>query len=93
MEPKRPQQAGNRRLVSGAARVVEVVASVLVDHPESIEIDENVERDTTHVTIACDAEDVGKLIGRQGRTASAIRTLAELVDDGEERRVSIHFRD
>ena len=79
--------------MTGAARVIEVVASVLVDRPEAIEIDEDVEQNATRVTIACAPDDIGKLIGRQGRTVAAIRTLAELSNDEEDRRVLIDFLD
>ena len=79
--------------MTGAARVIEVVASVLVDRPEAIEVHEAVEQNALRVTIACAPDDIGKLIGRQGRTVAAIRTLAELSNDEEERRVLIDFLD
>jgi predicted RNA-binding protein YlqC (UPF0109 family) len=79
--------------VTGAARVIEAVAAVLVDRPEAVEVHEVVEQNATRVTIACDPDDIGKLIGRQGRTVAAIRTLAELSNDEEERRVLIDFLD
>lgn len=79
--------------MTGAARVIEVVASVLVDRPEAIEVHETVEQSAMRVTIACAPDDIGKLIGRQGRTVAAIRTLAELSIGEEERRVLIDFLD
>jgi predicted RNA-binding protein YlqC (UPF0109 family) len=58
-----------------AAAVVAVAARALVDHPEQVAVTENVHRGTTVVELTVAAGDVGKVIGRQGRTAEALRTL------------------
>ena len=58
--------------------VVEVVAKALVDRPEEVEVLESVRRGTTIVELYTAPGDMGKIIGRQGRTAAAIRTLVTL---------------
>ena len=58
--------------------VVEVVAKALVDRPEEVEVIESVRRGTTLVELYTAPGDMGKIIGRQGRTAAAIRTLVTL---------------
>ncbi len=59
-----------------ARDVVEVVARALVDHPDAVTVTETDRRDGTRVALRTEAGDLGKLIGRQGRTAEAIRALA-----------------
>jgi uncharacterized protein len=63
---------------SPMAAVVEVVAKALVDRPEEVEVLESVRRGTTVVELYTAPGDMGKIIGRQGRTAAAIRTLVTL---------------
>ena len=55
--------------------LVELIAKSLVDHPDEVNVKE-VERDQkTVVELRVAAGDLGKVIGRQGRTARAIRTI------------------
>jgi predicted RNA-binding protein YlqC (UPF0109 family) len=63
--------------VSRARDVVEVVARALVEHPEEVVVSETERGDRTRVALTTASGDLGKLIGRQGRTASAVRALAE----------------
>jgi predicted RNA-binding protein YlqC (UPF0109 family) len=54
---------------------VEFIAKALVDHPDDVEV-KNVEgAQVTVLELRVHAADLGKVIGRQGRTAKAIRTL------------------
>ncbi len=55
--------------------LVELIAKALVDHPDEVNVKE-VERDQkTVVELRVASGDLGKVIGRQGRTARAIRTI------------------
>ena len=55
--------------------LVELIAKALVDHPDEVNVKE-VERDQkTVVELRVSPGDLGKVIGRQGRTARAIRTI------------------
>jgi predicted RNA-binding protein YlqC (UPF0109 family) len=64
--------------------LVEFIAKALVDHPQDVEV-KNVEgAQVTVLELRVHAEDLGKVIGRQGRTAKAIRTL--LVASGTKAR-------
>jgi uncharacterized protein len=55
--------------------LVELIAKALVDHPDEVNVRE-VERDQkTVVELRVASGDLGKVIGRQGRTARAIRTI------------------
>lgn len=64
---------------SSAQNVVELVrylVTSLVDKPESVVISSSEESNHITVMVACDSEDIGKVIGRSGRTIKSIRTLA-----------------
>jgi uncharacterized protein len=61
--------------VSGSAELVEFLARRLVDDPDSVRVEE-VERDgDTVIELYVAKDDVGKVIGRQGRLARALRTV------------------
>lgn len=51
------------------------IAKALVDHPEDVDVTEVEGEQTTVLELRVRNEDLGKVIGRQGRTARALRTL------------------
>jgi predicted RNA-binding protein YlqC (UPF0109 family) len=55
--------------------LVEFIAKALVDHPEQVKVSEVQGENTSVIELTVAKEDMGKIIGRQGRTAIAIRTL------------------
>lgn len=55
--------------------LVEFIAKALVDDVEKIEISEIAGNQTNIIELKVAKEDIGKVIGRQGRTADAIRTI------------------
>ncbi|MDH3360725.1 MAG: KH domain-containing protein [Desulfobulbaceae bacterium] len=55
--------------------LVKFIASSLVDNPESVQVEEVVQDDTVVYALRVAKEDLGKVIGKQGRTARAIRAL------------------
>lgn len=55
--------------------LVEVMAKALVDKPESVEVTEVEGEQTTVIELKVAKEDLGKVIGKQGRTAQAMRTI------------------
>lgn len=55
--------------------LVEAIARALVDHPEAVEVKSVDGSQVTVLELRVHPEDLGKVIGRQGRTAKAIRTL------------------
>ena len=54
--------------------LVEVIAKALVDDPESVVVNEREEKKTTVLEVRVAESDMGKVIGKQGRIAKAIRT-------------------
>ncbi len=73
--------------------VVEVVARALADQPEAVTVTESEHRGTRVVEVYMAPGDLGRIIGRQGRTAQAVRTLAAAAADGDSRTVQVEFRD
>lgn len=73
--------------------VVEVVARALVDHPDSVRVTESERRGMTVVELTTAPGDMGKIIGRQGRTAAALRTLLSVTAEKHGKRAQLDIRD
>jgi hypothetical protein len=73
--------------------VVEVVARALVDKPDSVRVKESVRRGTTIVELTTAPNDMGKIIGRQGRTAQALRTIVSVTAERQGVRAQLEIRD
>ena len=64
--------------------LVEVIAKALVEHPDEVVVTEETNGKVTKVDLKVAPSDMGKVIGRQGRIAKAIRTVvkaAASIDD------------
>jgi len=55
--------------------LIEYIARALVDHPESVSIHEVMGDKTVILELSVNENDLGKVIGRRGRTAKAMRTV------------------
>jgi predicted RNA-binding protein YlqC (UPF0109 family) len=55
--------------------LVEQIANALVDQPDKVQVREVVGEQTTVLELRVATEDLGKVIGKQGKTARAVRTL------------------
>ena len=73
--------------------VVEVVARALVDNPDAVQVTEAERRGTTVLELTTAPGDMGKIIGRQGRTAAAIRTLVALTAEKHGVKAQLDIRD
>ena len=73
--------------------VVEVVARALVDRPDAVRVTESERRGTSIVELTTAPGDMGKIIGRQGRTAAALRTLVAVAAEKLGRRAQLDIRD
>ncbi len=71
--------------------LLEFLARSLVDHPEQVRVEETVTGDSVVLRLSVAKEDVGKVIGKQGRIARALRTVvkASAVKDGKQATVEI----
>jgi hypothetical protein len=73
--------------------VVEVIARALVDKPDSVRVSETERRGMTVLELTTAPGDMGKIIGRQGRTAAALRTLVALTAEKHGQRAQLDIRD
>jgi uncharacterized protein len=74
--------------------LLEYLAEGLVDEPEEVTVEQFEEDDGTIVLELCVAEgDYGKVIGRGGRTAHALRTVVKAAETGEGQRVLLDIVD
>ncbi|HPK54559.1 MAG TPA: KH domain-containing protein, partial [Smithellaceae bacterium] len=55
--------------------LIKYIAQALVDNPDKVEVTEVVGEQTSVIELRVSKEDLGKVIGKQGRTAKAIRTI------------------
>jgi len=79
--------------VSAVREVVEIVVKALADTPQRVAVSESEHRGTTLIEVVVSPPDVGKLIGRQGRTIQAMRTLAVIAGERLGKRVTVEVRD
>jgi uncharacterized protein len=79
--------------VSRARQVVEVVARQLADRPDEVRVTEREHRGQTLLELFMAPGDLGRVIGRQGRTAAALRALAATAAELDGARVALEFRD
>jgi predicted RNA-binding protein YlqC (UPF0109 family) len=73
--------------------LIEFLAKSLVDHPDEVRTRVYERDQQTVVELEVDPEDLGKVIGRQGRTARAIRNLLSAAGQKTRRRYSLDILD
>lgn len=73
--------------------LVEAVARALADEPDAVRVRETERRGQTVFELEMAPGDLGRVIGRQGRTAAAIRTLLSSAAEAEGKRVTLDIRD
>lgn len=71
--------------------LVEVLAKALVDHPEDVRVREVAGERSIVYELSVAPDDMGKIIGKQGRIAKAIRTVVSAAAVKENKRVMIEI--
>jgi len=71
--------------------LVKYIAQTLVEHPESVEVIEKDGPDAITLELRVAPEDMGKVIGRQGRIAKAIRTVVKAATAKDEKPVFVEI--
>jgi predicted RNA-binding protein YlqC (UPF0109 family) len=71
--------------------LVEQIAKVLVDKPEAVQINEIEGEQTTVIELKVAKEDLGKIIGKEGKTAKAIRTILGAAASKHKKRVVLEI--
>ena len=73
--------------------LVEVIAKALVDDPDSVVVNEREEKKTTILEVHVADSDKGKVIGKQGRIAKAIRSVVKAAAAKEDKKVIVDIMD
>jgi uncharacterized protein len=73
--------------------VLEFVAKQLVDHPDDVRIEAEEEEREVVLNLYVHDEDLGKVIGKRGRTAKAIRTLVKAAGSLDDENVTVEIVD
>ncbi len=71
--------------------LVEVIAKALVEHPEEVVVTENQSEKAVVIELRVAQSDMGKVIGKQGRIAKAIRSVVKAAAAKEERKVIVEI--
>lgn len=71
--------------------LVEVLARALVDHPEKVEVKQIEGEKSIILELRVDSEDMGKVIGKQGKIAKAIRTVVKAAATKEGKRAVVEI--
>ena len=69
--------------------LVEVIAKALVDDPDSVAVSERQDGRTTVIDVRVADSDMGKVIGKQGRIAKAIRSVVKAAAAKEDKKVVV----
>ncbi len=71
--------------------LVEVIAKALVENPDEVVVTEKEEGKNITVELHVAASDMGKVIGKQGRIAKAIRSVVKAASSKENKRVDVEI--
>lgn len=70
-------------------KFLEMIVKELVDHPEDVKVARTVDERGVLLTLAINPEDMGKVIGREGKTAESLRTLLRIIGARSNARVNL----
>ncbi|MGO5164720.1 MULTISPECIES: KH domain-containing protein [unclassified Candidatus Paralachnospira] len=72
--------------------LVEVIAKALVDNPDAVSVTEKEEGEETVLELTVDPSDMGKVIGKQGRIAKAIRSVVKAAASREDKKAVLEIQ-
>lgn len=72
-------------------KLVEAIAKSLVDKPENVEVTETSTRQGTVIQLKVDPDDMGKVIGKQGRIAKALRVVVKAAATRDNKKVTVEI--
>ncbi|MDD6136520.1 MAG: KH domain-containing protein [Lachnospiraceae bacterium] len=72
--------------------LVEIIAKSLVDYPDEVVVIETVEEDTITIELKVAQDDMGKVIGKQGRIAKSIRTVVKAASSKSDKKVVVDIK-
>ncbi|MBS6953594.1 MAG: KH domain-containing protein [Clostridium sp.] len=72
--------------------LVEVIAKALVDNPDDVVVTESMKGEDILIELKVAAADMGKVIGKQGRIAKAIRSVVKAAASKEDKKVIVEIQ-
>ena len=72
--------------------LVEVIAKALVDNPDEVVVTESMKGEDTLIELKVSPADMGKVIGKQGRIAKAIRSVVKAAASKEDKTVIVEIQ-
>lgn len=78
---------------TGVRASVEVLAKALATRPDAVRVTETVRQQTTLIELFVSPEDMGRILGRVGKTAAALRTLASMAGERDGKTVTLEIRE
>ncbi len=72
--------------------LVEVIAKALVDNPDAVSVSETENGKETVLELSVDPADMGKVIGKQGRIARAIRSVVKAAASREDKKAVLEIQ-
>ena len=78
---------------TGVRAVVEVLAKALADSPDDVRVTETQHEKVTLIELFVSSRDFAKVLGRSGRTAAALRTLAATAGEKDGKQVTLEIRE
>ena len=72
--------------------LVEVIAKALVDNPDEVVVTESMKGEDTLIELKVAPADMGKVIGKQGRIAKAMRSVVKAAASKEDRKVIVEIQ-
>jgi predicted RNA-binding protein YlqC (UPF0109 family) len=78
---------------TGVRAVVEVLAKALADSPDDVRVTETLQDKVTLIELFVSPRDFAKVLGRSGRTAAALRTLAASAGEKDGKQVTLEIRE
>ena len=78
---------------TGVRAVVEVLAKALADAPDEVRVTETQNQSATLIELFVSPRDFARVLGRSGRTAAALRTLAATAGEKDGKNVTLEIRE
>lgn len=72
--------------------IVELIAKALVDKPEEVVLTETIREDSILIELSVTESDMGKIIGRSGKIAKAIRSIVKAATSKSDKKVILEIR-
>jgi predicted RNA-binding protein YlqC (UPF0109 family) len=78
---------------NGIADAITTLIKLMVDHPEGVKVESVPANEGISLRISVDPADIGKVIGKQGRTARSLRVIVTAMGMASKQRISLDIRE